>query len=661
MDEEYLQMFFDEAEEYIRDLNDDILILEENPENTEVINAIFRAAHSLKGMAATMGFDELTDLTHKLENVLDLIREEKIYLDAEMIDALFEGIDLINELVEDIKRTGRETTEVEGFLVSLDEKIAAHNKGDTDDVFLGGNASLEGKEEWDLQLTEKNLKEIKSHGGEEDSVLEIRVMLKKETVLKSVRAYMILKKAEELGYLIKSLPDREGIENDEVEVRQEILLVLITGLNHEEIKEELGSIIDVNSVEINPLNIDYSRLETSITGEEQDSSDKNSSIDVSPTVRVDIEKLDNLMNMVGELLINKTQLEDLDIDNSSFQNTIQQLDRVTTELHYTVMQIRMVPISGIFSRFPRLVRDLCRDLDKEIDLNIEGEDTELDRSIIDELADPLVHLIRNAVDHGIEKPDKREEKGKSRTGIVEIRAYQKGSEIMIEIEDDGRGLDGEKIARKAVEKGLAAQEEIENMESEEKLQYIFEPGFSTSENTSQVSGRGVGMDVVKKVVESLDGQVNIESRIDEGTLISISLPLTLAITQALLVKIARETFAIPLDDISETLTVSPEEIKTIRGQEVIVPRDETIPITSAAHQLNIDVDNDRYMERGEIPVVTVSSGSSEIGLIIDEFLTQQEIVVKSMGEYLGSVENISGATIIGDGDVALILDVRKIA
>ena len=661
MDEEYLQMFFDEAEEYIRDLNDDILILEENTENTEVINAIFRAAHSLKGMAATMGFDELTDLTHKLENVLDLIREEKIYLDAEMIDALFEGIDLINELVEDIKRTGREATEVEGFLVSLDEKIAAHNKSDTDDVFLGGNASLEGKEEWDLQLTEKNLKEIKSHGGEEDSALEIRVMLKKETVLKSVRAYMILKKAEELGYLIKSLPDREGIENDEVEVRQEILLVLITGLNHEEIKEELGSIIDVNSVEINPLNIDYSRLETSNTGEEQDSSDKNSSIDVSPTVRVDIEKLDNLMNMVGELLTNKTQLEDLDIDNSSFQNTIQQLDRVTTELHYTVMQIRMVPISGIFSRFPRLVRDLCRDLDKEIDLNIEGEDTELDRSIIDELADPLVHLIRNAVDHGIEKPDKREEKGKSRTGIVEIRAYQKGSEIMIEIEDDGRGLDGEKIARKAVEKGLAAQEEIENMESEEKLQYIFEPGFSTSENTSQVSGRGVGMDVVKKVVESLDGQVNIESRIDEGTLISISLPLTLAITQALLVKIARETFAIPLDDISETLTVSPEEIKTIRGQEVIVPRDETIPITSAAHQLNIDVDNDRYMERGEIPVVTVSSGSSEIGLIIDEFLTQQEIVVKSMGEYLGSVENISGATIIGDGDVALILDVRKIA
>ena len=661
MDEEYLQMFFDEAEEYIRDLNDDILILEENTENTEVINAIFRAAHSLKGMAATMGFDELTDLTHKLENVLDLIREEKIYLDAEMIDALFEGIDLINELVEDIKRTGREATEVEGFLVSLDEKIAAHNKSDTDDVFLGGNASLEGKEEWDLQLTEKNLKEIKSHGGEEDSALEIRVMLKKETVLKSVRAYMILKKAEELGYLIKSLPDREGIENDEVEVGQEIVLVLITGLNHEEIKEELGSIIDVNSVEINPLNIDYSRLETSNTGEEQDSNDKNSSIDVSPTVRVDIEKLDNLMNMVGELLTNKTQLEDLDIDNSSFQNTIQQLDRVTTELHYTVMQIRMVPISGIFSRFPRLVRDLCRDLDKEIDLNIEGEDTELDRSIIDELADPLVHLIRNAVDHGIEKPDKREEKGKSRTGIVEIRAYQKGSEIMIEIEDDGRGLDGEKIARKAVEKGLAAQEEIENMESEEKLQYIFEPGFSTSENTSQVSGRGVGMDVVKKVVESLDGQVNIESRIDEGTLISISLPLTLAITQALLVKIARETFAIPLDDISETLTVSPEEIKTIRGQEVIVPRDETIPITSAAHQLNIDVDNDRYMERGEIPVVTVSSGSSEIGLIIDEFLTQQEIVVKSMGEYLGSVENISGATIIGDGDVALILDVRKIA
>ncbi len=662
MDEEYLQMFFDEAEEYIQDLNDDILTLEQEPENKEVINSIFRAAHSLKGMAATMGFDELTSLTHRLENALDMIREEEIYLDTGMIDALFDGIDLINELVEDIKRGGSEETEVKGFVAELDKKIASHKEGEAEGDFAGVETdSSVSKEEGSMEITDEDIEEIKSHGGGDDNVLEINVILDEESALKSVRAYMVLKKAEELGYLIKSHPDRMAIEDDEVEIEQEILLLLITNLDFGEIEEELEDIIDVSSVEITPRSIDYSRLEEDSVEVDGDGSDKSSQIEVSPTVRVDIEKLDKLMNMVGELLINKTQMEDLDIDNSSFQDIIQQLDRVTMELHHIVMQIRMVPIGGIFNRFPRLVRDLSRDLDKEVDLNIEGADTELDRSIIDELADPLVHLIRNAVDHGIEKPEVREEKGKSRAGQVEIRAYQKGSEIVIEIEDDGRGLDGDEIARKAIERGLTTQEEIESMESSEKLQFIFEPGFSTSEEASEVSGRGVGMDVVKRVVESLDGQVNIESEVDEGTLISISLPLTLAITQALMVKIDRETFAIPLDAVSETLTIDPEEIKTVRGQEVIVPRDETIPITSAARQLNINIDYDRYLEWDEIPVVTVSTGNREVGLIIDELLTQQEIVVKSLGEYLGSVDNISGATIIGDGDVALILDVRDIA
>ena len=665
MDEEYLKMFFDEAEEYIQNLNDDILTLEQEPENKDVINSIFRAAHSLKGMAATMGFDRLTNLTHKMENALDMIRNDKIYLDTEMIDVLFDGIDLINELVEDIKRSGEERTEVDKYVEKLNARIESHT-GSAETVSgpaEGEEAAQEQAQDLQIEITAEDKEEIAEHGGGADNVWQLEVKFTPESMLKSVRAYMVLKKVEELGYLVKSDPDRLAIEDDEVEIGEKLILVIISSLAQEEIKEEIEDIIDIESVQVTSLTLDLDVKEEAgqDKAKKKSSKDTDSEIEVSPTVRVDIEKLDKLMNMVGELLINKTQMEDLDIDNDIYKDIIQQLDRVTMELHHIVMQIRMVPIGGIFNRFPRLVRDLSRDLEKEVDLNIEGADTELDRSIIDELADPLVHIIRNAVDHGIEKPEAREEKGKPRTGQIDLSAYQKGSEIVIEIEDDGRGLDAEEIAEKAVDRGLTTEEEVENMSKAEKLDFIFSPGFSTTEEASEVSGRGVGMDVVKRVVESLDGMVDISSEIDKGTNITISLPLTLAITQALMVKIDRETFAIPLDAISETLTISPEEIKTVKGQEVIVPRDKTIPITEAARQLNIDIDYERYKDWEEIPVVTVNTGGQVVGLIIDEFQTQQEIVVKSLGEYLGNVENISGATIIGDGDVALILDVRNIA
>ena len=665
MDEEYLKMFFDEADEYIQNLNDDILTLEQEPDNKDVINSIFRAAHSLKGMAATMGFDRLTNLTHKMENALDMIRNDRIYLDTEMIDVLFDGIDLITDLVEDIKKSGEEMTGVDSYIKNLNDKIESHTgKGEGSEPESASSDGVdEENEDLDVEITPEDKEKIFEHGSQSDDVIQLEVKFDEESMLKSVRAYMVLKKAEELGYLVKSEPDRLAIEDDEVEIGEKLLLVLISSINRAEIKEEIEDIIDVESVEITAINLDFadSQAETGDESEEKSDTDAQSEIEVSPTVRVDIEKLDKLMNMVGELLINKTQMEDLDIDNDIYKDIIQQLDRVTMELHHIVMQIRMVPIGGIFNRFPRLVRDLSRDLDKEVDLNIEGADTELDRSIIDELADPLTHIIRNSVDHGIEKPEVRKEKGKPATGQIDLSAHQKGSEIVIEIEDDGRGLDPEEIANKAIERGLTTEEEVEDMSKTEKLELAFSPGFSTSEEASEVSGRGVGMDVVKRVVESLDGTVDIQSEIDRGTKINISLPLTLAITQALMVKIDRETFAIPLDAVSETLTIGPEEIKTVKGQEVIVPRDETIPITEAARQLNIDIDYDRYKEWEEIPVVTVNTRGQEVGLIIDEFQSQQEIVVKSLGEYLGNVKNISGATIIGDGDVALILDVRNIA
>jgi len=387
----------------------------------------------------------------------------------------------------------------------------------------------------------------------------------------------------------------------------------------------------------------------------------NSSFEVSSTVRVDIGKLDKLINMIGELLISKTRLEALDIKSDGFKEVLPQLDRVTMELHHTVMQIRMEPVGVMFNRFPRMIRDLSREEEKEVDFIMEGKDTELDRSIIDELGDPMTHLLRNAVDHGIEKPQAREKKGKDRQGTIKLRAYQKGSEIIIEVEDDGSGINIDRVVQKALDKEVVTREEIEDKDRHKKLQLLFEPGISTKEEVSDVSGRGVGMDVVKRTIESLDGEIYIESKEDEGTKFKISLPLTLAIQEALMVKINDEIFAIPLNAISETLKIKTEEIEQVKGSDVIVLRDKTIPLIDSRESLNLDIDYSNYKERKEIPVVIIKSGGKEIGLIIDELLYQQEIVIKSLSNYLNNVSNISGATIIGDGEVALILDVRDIA
>ncbi|MBF8436688.1 chemotaxis protein CheA [Halanaerobiaceae bacterium Z-7014] len=669
MDEQYLQMFFDESDEYIQVLNENILALEQDPDDKDVINSIFRAAHSLKGMAATMGFDRLTSLTHKLENALDKIRNDELKLDTEMIDSLFAGLDLITSIVNDIKDSGEELTEVQDYVDELNEMIASHSGEVAVDSVISNtdNADVSVANDVVLDLSNDEKEEILDNKGETDYIYGVLVELEEDSMLKSVRAYMVLKTAAEVGYIVKSSPTRDEIENeDDDNIGREIKFVLISHLAAEELENELFDIIDVQDVKIDNVELDFSEVkknkaEKSSSSKKSKSSSNKTNVEVSPTVRVDISKLDTLMNMVGELLINKTRLEGLKLEHDTYNDIIGQLDRVTMELHHVVMQIRMVPIGGIFNRFPRMIRDLSKELDKEVDLIIEGAETELDRSIIDELADPLVHLLRNAVDHGIEQKDVRKEKDKPVEGKILLKAYQKGSEILIEVEDDGKGLDGDKLAEKAIEKGITTREDVENMDEREKLHFIFAPGFSTTEEVSDVSGRGVGMDVVKSVVESLDGQIMIESEKDIGTRFTISLPLTLAITQALMVKIDDEIFAIPLNAISETLTITPDRLKQVRGQDVIVLRDKTIPIKEAARQLNLDVEYGKYKELDEIPVVIVKTGERLVGLVIDELLNQQEIVIKSLGKYLLNVEHISGATIVGDGDVALILDVRNIA
>src|SRR6056297_784753 len=659
---EYLDMFFAESEEYIMVLNDNILKLENNPEDKEVVASLFRAAHSLKGMSATMRFDVLTELTHKIENLMDKVRNNKIDVTTEIIDLLFEGIDYIEEIVKQIKDEGTDDFNLEVYLHKLENNIEegkAHKETSNQDI-ENNNDNFDSKR---LTLNEVEKNNIQENKKELDTVYAVNAELDKVTEFKQVRASMVLKEAKEMGYIFKSDPDIKSV--DEAEIEEDVVkMILISNENREDIVNNLSNITDVVAINITAMDIESTDKNMKSDNEKQKAKNEDSSsakFAVSSTVRVGIKKLDKLMNMIGELLINKTRLEALNINSEGFKDILPQLDRVTMELHHTVMQIRMEPIGVMFNRFPRMIRDLSKSSEKEIDFIMEGKQTELDRSIIDELGDPLTHLLRNAVDHGIEPPAERVKKGKDETGTVNLRAYQKGSEIMIEVEDDGGGINVDKVVQKALDKVVITQKEIDEMDRDKQLQLIFEPGLSTNDKVSNVSGRGVGMDVVKKTIEGLDGEIYIRSEENEGTKFVISLPLTLAIQDALMVKIDGEIFAIPLSAISETLMIKSEEIKQVKGYDVIVLRDKTIPLIDSRESLNIAIEDDSYKEKDEMPVVIVKSGGKEIGLIVGELLYQQEIVIKSLSDYLDNVKNISGATIIGDGEVALILDVRDIA
>ena len=650
---EYLEMFFAESEEYIMILNDNILKLENEPDNMDVLNSLFRAAHSLKGMAATMRFNNLTELTHKMENMLDQIRNHKMKVNTEIIDLLFAGIDYIEETVRQIKDDGSDELDFSDYLAELEKKIAADNAAtvkqeDIEEEVNNDFLTLAKDEKYTIDDNKKEL----------DSVYAVNVKLDSDTQFKQVRASMIFKSAAELGYVFKSIPKVDEVEEANLEDNK-VKLVMISNQEQENIEDEFAGITDVKDVMLKTINTEVPEKDDKPKKKKKNNT--SSTFEVSSSVRVDIGKLDKLMNMIGELLINKTRLEALNIESEGFKDVLPQLDRVTMELHHTVMQIRMEPIGVVFNRFPRMIRDLSKSSEKEIDFIMEGKQTELDRSIIDELGDPLTHLLRNAVDHGIEPPSERVKKGKDKTGTVNLRAYQKGSEIMIEVEDNGGGINVDKVVKKALDKDVITQKEIDEMDRDKKLQLIFEPGLSTNDKVSNVSGRGVGMDVVKKTIEGLDGEIYIRSEENKGTKFIISLPLTLAIQDALMVKIDGEIFAIPLSAISETLMIKSEEIKQVKGYDVIVLRDKTIPLIDSRASLNIAIEDDSYKEKDEMPVVIVKSGGKEIGLIVGELLYQQEIVIKSLSDYLDNVKNISGATIIGDGEVALILDVRDIA
>ena len=687
--DQYIDIFLDESKDHLQNLNESILRLEESPDNLDIVNEIFRIAHTLKGMAGTMGFEVVTKLTHKLENILDGVRSRRFELNRDMIDILFEGLDILDLQIKNIEEEGKEKAiDISDIINRLDilEKggSISGSTGQSNAVSQDTDASKVGEKD-DLNLSKDDALALyhtaKAMIDEEGYfVYKISVSLEEKCMLKSARAFIVFKNLEDAGEVIYSNPSSDDIESESFEGKFTVLFM--TKEDMQEIKPTIESVSEVETVEM--INFDIETLENygevqakeepkEVPKAEEVKQEKEVKAEEAPkkaeaphaaqkpksakTIRVDIDRLDNLMNLVSELIIVKTRLED-NQSLSKKQNmteAVEYLERVTTELHDAVTKVRMVPIERVFNRFPRMVRDLSKDLNKNINLIMSGEETEVDRTVIDEIGDPLVHLLRNSADHGIESPEDRVKKGKNKDGTINLIAYQDGNTVVIEVTDDGAGINTDKVKQKAVERGILSQEQADELDVNKAAELIFAAGFSTADKISNVSGRGVGLDVVKTKIESLSGTVDTEQ--DKGSSFIIRLPLTLAIIQALLVMVGEEKYAIPLNSIKEITNIDTNDIRNIENKEIILYRDNPLELKRMSEVLDCE---DKQRKEGIVTVVIVRKGEKDLGLIIDSLIGQQEIVIKSLGPYLHFVKLIAGATILGNGGVALIIDTNEI-
>ncbi|MDI3309934.1 MAG: chemotaxis protein CheA [Thermoanaerobacterium sp.] len=644
---QYLEIFLEESEEHIENLNENLLQLEKNPEDSHIVDEIFRSAHTLKGMAATMGFENMTKLTHKMEDVFQEIRNNSLKVSSNLMDVLFKCMDALSSMIGKISQSGNDAYDIENLIRLLEnsnsnEEIAVTNNSEESKVYVNKQVNL-----YERDIIEK----AASQGYKTYS---IEVIIDKNCVMKSARAFIVFNTLDNLGDIIDSTPSVEDIEDEKFDDR--FTVHLISKQDKDVIKAKLTAISEIN--EINIEEILYSKeIKDSKNFENAANINNDDQIKHNKTnksVRVDIERLDNLMNLVSELIIIKTRLEGLESNekNPDTIATIEYLERITTNLHDAVMKVRMVPVERVFNRFPRMVRDLSRELNKKITLNMFGQDTEVDRTVIDEIGDPLVHLIRNSIDHGIETPELRMRKGKPETGTINLKAYHEGNNVIIEVSDDGSGINFEKVKNKAYEKGMLSDEEVNELSNEKLVKLLFEPGFSTSDKISDISGRGVGLDVVKNKIESLNGSIEVKTEVDKGTKFVIKLPLTLAIIQALLVMVGNEKYAFPLNSISEIVNKNKSEVHLVQGKEVVMYRGKVIPLIRLHNVLDVESneDNDEFI------CVIIKKGDNLAACSVDELIGQQEIVIKPLGKYLSNVKVIAGATILGDGQVALIID-----
>jgi two-component system chemotaxis sensor kinase CheA len=662
----YFSVFMDECREHLQLLNEGLLELENNPDDT-VVFRIFRSAHTLKGASATMGFNKMAKLTHVMEDLLSKIRSKEQTVTPEIISVLFEAVDALEGLANNIAEGKEEDIDITGIVQTLNLYVVGevlrpiYSVPEPSGVAAAaGNAGAavgkERRSNLQLRYLESEREQITQAVGEGMKIYHLDVQLVEECLLKSARVFMILKEIEKNGLIIKSNPPMKSLEDEQFD--QRFLLGILSVAEAEDISKGILSIGDVQQVNIEPIDLEKlpieKRVQVDVTGGKLN-------FVVSPTVRVDIRKLDDLMNLVGELVISRSRLEALgaELACKDLDEVVEHVARLTLDLRDNVLKARMVPIETVFSRFPRLIRDLSKELNKEIHLEIGGGETELDRTLIDEIGDPLVHIIRNAVDHGIESPQERQKANKPAKGKITLKAYQEGNNVIVKVTDDGRGFNLEKVKEKALKQGLVDRDTIEQMRNEQILELTFMPGFSTAEKVTDVSGRGVGMDIVKTKVENLGGMVQINSTQGQGSVLEIHLPLTLAIIQTLTVKLGAEVYAIPSTYVEQIISLFDSEVKVVRNQEMFMYRGSILPLFRLQDILDTpDAKNNKFEE---LDVVILKVGDRLVGCVVDALLRQQDVVIKSLGNYLGTIKGIAGATILGDGRVALILDIRAVA
>ncbi|NLP34603.1 MAG: chemotaxis protein CheA [Clostridiales bacterium] len=684
---QYLEIFIDETKEHLQSLNEHLLILEKEPDNENTINEIFRAAHSLKGMAGTMGYKRMQRLTHDMENVFSEVRGGNMKVSSELVDILFRGLDALENYLANILESTEEGTEDNEDIINALNNILKGGVGgsqetetkvatNTATANIVAQATKDDKHKYkNIKLEEHEINAIKKANDMGLNVVGLTVYIQESCVLKGARAFMVNRTLEEHGEIIKLDPSAQDLEDENYDLDYSAFVITKdtpeilakAAANVSEVKEVVADIYQLSEVDkaIVTASNEAMKKQKAKSGKVPTAKKSVKQV-VNRSVRVDIEKLDVLMNLVSELIIAKNGLisvsseSDIMLD-SAYHEQIEYLERITTNLHESVMKTRMVPIESVVNRFPRMIRDLTKKLNKNMELYMTGEDTELDRTVIDEIGDPLMHLLRNAADHGLESNEEREKVGKNPVGSIFLDAYQEGNNVVIEVRDDGAGINVDKIRNKAIDKGSITEEQAERMSDKDIIDLLFQPSFSTAEEVSDVSGRGVGLDVVKTKIEALGGEIEAKTKLGEGTNFIIRLPLTLAIIQALMVNIGTEKYALPLGSIQTVENILISSIKKAQGKEVINLRGNIIPIIHLNQILDCEkLEVAEEEDANELLVVIVKKGERYAGIVVDKLIGQQEIVIKSIGKYIKCPKIISGATILGNGEVALILDVNTL-
>ena len=695
---QYLEIFLDETNEHLQNLNTQILELEQDPENSDTVNEIFRAAHSLKGMAGTMGYKRMQNLTHDMENVFSEVRNGNIKVQPEMIDVLFQCLDALQEYTDNIKNTADEgTNDNEPLIRQLNDILNNKGASGAPAAAPAPAPAAEKAEEassdepwYDINYDESQLSVLTEASKQGGKVYGIKVSVDPSCVLKAARAFLVVKAIEEKGELIVSNPNSQDLEDEKFE--SDFTLIVISDEPLENLIAAAKSVSEISDAVGKEL--DVTKLHSSETESEAEETPaaqttapavaeapkaapaaapaqgaapakaadkKPGKVAVKQTVRVDIEKLDSLMNLVSELITAKNSLvsasSSSEGNNSSFNEQIEYLESVTSNLHESVMKVRMVPIESTVNKFPRMIRDLQKQLGKKLEFYMTGEETELDRTVVDQIGDPIMHLLRNSADHGIESAEIRAQRGKPEAGSIFLDAYQDGNNVIIEVRDDGNGIDIEAVRAKGIERGVITPEQAAAMSDKEVINLLFNAGFSTAKKVTDVSGRGVGLDVVKSMIESLSGEVDVKSELGVGSTWTIRLPLTLAFIQALMVVVGGEKYAISLGSIQTIETIEKSDIKLVQNEEVINLRGTVIPLI----RLNEVIETESHpIDENSLIVVIIKKGDKMAGLVIDELIGQQEIVIKPLGKYVKHVKFITGATILGDGEVALIFDANTL-